>query len=201
MLLKLFIWPIAFILISTQHSHLVLAQTQKYQIYKGHKAIGILKTKKVEIGNSTSYYIESDATFRVIFEFNTQFKFETFFTDGNLCKSFAHNTLNDSERESTLINWESNKYKIIKDGKDPSILNINRPTYSMASMYYEEPGTRTEVFSERFGEYLAVKNISNAQYELTMPDGRHNIYTYKNGRCSEVEVDHMLATLYFKILL
>jgi len=200
MLFKSFLLLASLILIAHQHSHVVLAQTLKYQIFKGKKPIGILTTKKIENGNQTSFHIESDATFRIIFEFSTQFTFETFYKDGILFKSFARNMLNDSERESTLIQWNDGRYSMIKDGEEPSHLEISRPTYSMASLYYEEPGTRTKVFSERFGEYLAIKNIGNAQYELTMPDGRSNIYTYENGRCSKVEVDHMLATLYFKKL-
>lgn len=200
MLFRLFLLLASFVLIANQHSHVVLAQTLKYQIFKGKKPIGILTTKKVENGKHTSFHIESDATFRVIFEFSTQFTFEAFYKDGNLFKSSARNILNDSERESTLIEWKEGKYLIIKDGEEPANLDISRPTYSMASLYYEEPGNRTKVFSERFGEYLAIKSIGNAQYELTMPDGRSNIYSYENGRCSKVEVDHMLATLYFKKL-
>ncbi len=178
----------------------ILAQTYNYQIFKGDKPIGNMVTKRVQNGRFTEFNIESNATFRIIFEFNTQFKFETIFSEGKLCKSYAQNKLNDSERESTLITWEDEKYKLLKDSKESKLLEIKRPDYAMANLYYQEPKERTEVFSERFGEFLQIKSIGNAQYELTLPDGRTNIYTYKNGRCSEVKVNHMLATLYFRLM-
>lgn len=177
-----------------------LSQSYEYQIFKGNKPIGNILTNKIEKGSLTEFSIESNATFRIIFEFSTQFKFETSFSDGKLCRSFTKNMLNDSERESTEITWESGKYKITKDNDEVSFLDIKRPQYAMANLYYQEPVEVHEVFSERFGEYLPIKNIGSKQYELTLPDGKTNIYTYKDGRCSEVKVNHMLATLYFKLM-
>ena len=177
-----------------------LAQSYKYEIYKGNKPIGNILTKKLQKGDYTEYIIESNATFRIIFEFSTQFKFEASFLNGKLCRSFTKNMLNDSERESTEITWENGKYKLVKDNEEVSFLEIKRPEYAMANLYYQEPTEVSEVFSERFGEYLPIKSMGKKQSELTLPDGKTNIYTYENGRCSEVKVNHMLATLYFKLM-
>ena len=177
-----------------------LSQSYKYQIFKGNKEIGTLLIDKKKYGAEEHFKIESDATFRVVFEFSTQFTMEAVFEEGKLRRSLTKNTLNDSERESTLIELEDGKYKVLKDGDELDYLEIKHPEYSMAHLYYNEPKDLTKVFSERFAEFLAIREIEPSQYELTLPDGRTNIYTYKNGRCSEVKVNHMLATLYFRLV-
>ena len=177
-----------------------LSQSRKYLVYKGHKEIGVLTINKKNISDEEHFRIESDATFRVVFEFSTQFTMDAVFKAGKLKSSYTKNILNDSERESTLIELENGRYKRVIDGEDLDYLEIKHPEYSMAHLYYKEPKNMSEVFSERFGEFLSIKEINPSEYELTLPDGRTNIYTYKNGRCSEVKVNHMLATLYFKLV-
>ena len=108
------------------------------------------------------------------------------------------NTVNNKLKAESFTRKDDAGYHI-------SLLNdpqkvITKPiTYSMVSLYFKEPKGVDMVYSERYGEFLDIDKLEDHRYRLYLPDGREIVYNYENGNCVEIEVDHSLTTLYFKL--
>ncbi|WP_157638186.1 DUF6134 family protein [Flexithrix dorotheae] len=170
----------------------------EYDIIKGKNKIGELNATQKRIGDEMIYAIDSKVVISFLFELNIQFKYDSKFEKDYLTWSDFSNMTNDKERESTEITWEKHRYKVKTDKKE-SYLSKSQIAYTLSKMYFKEPVGKTMVFSERFAEYLTISEIEAHVYELTLPDGKKNIYTFENGICKEVKVDHTLATFYFRL--
>jgi hypothetical protein len=55
------------------------------------------------------------------------------------------------------------------------------------------------VFSENFRKFIPLKEIRPHYYELKLPDGNSNFYTYSNGVCSGAEVNTNFSKAFFRL--
>ncbi len=170
----------------------------EYDIIKGNNKIGELNATRNKLGEEVSYAIDSKVVISFLFELNIQFKYDSKFENDYLTWSDFSNMTNNKEKESTEITWEKYRYKVKTDKKE-SYVSKSQIAYTLSKMYFIEPIGIDKVFSERFAEYLTVSEIGDHMYELTLPDGKKNIYSFENGICNEVKVDHTLATFYFRL--
>lgn len=175
------------------------AQNLVYEIYKGNSHIGEMTAVRQQKGDSTTIAINSKVAFRVLFEVNILMDYLTCYRGGKLHTSLHTYHFNGKLKERLLVEHFGDHYQITDRDGEISRLEAARLPYALGSMYFGEPpaGT-TKVFSERFAQILNLREKEDGVWELEMPDGKTNIYRYKNGVCHHVEVDHMLATLYFK---
>lgn len=64
---------------------------------------------------------------------------------------------------------------------------------------HEEPINLQKIFSENYKRFIPIKAIKPHQYELQLPDGNRNFYTYANGICVSAEVNTTLSTVFFRL--
>ncbi|WP_143017138.1 DUF6134 family protein [Catalinimonas alkaloidigena] len=169
-----------------------------YDVVKGDKVIGQLRSNRHGGPEQVAYLMESTVTFRVIFEVQVDYFLECSFKDGKLVKSVTRNLVNDDVRNQSQVFWNGSQYKVVCDD-DTRMLDHPGIRHNMASIYYEEPQHITQVFSERYGEFLPLRNVRAGLYEMTLPDGQVNLYQYEDGVCTEVTVQNRLATIYFRL--
>jgi hypothetical protein len=67
----------------------------------------------------------------------------------------------------------------------------------MLQLYGNSPGTDIKVYSNHFQQLLDLKKVAENTYRLTLPDGNSNYYHYKNGICTQVDVERALFTIHF----
>ena len=72
--------------------------------------------------------------------------------------------------------------------------------YDLVCLYFREPVNITKVYSDTHGTFLNLRNIGPHKYELILPDGKKNIYTYQFGICTEVQVTQFFSKVYFKLV-
>ncbi|MDQ3537071.1 MAG: hypothetical protein M3421_15750 [Bacteroidota bacterium] len=173
-------------------------QELNYTILWKNDSIGFLKANRGPSNNFVKYNIQSDVSVRFLAKVDMVYKFENIYSNGVLVKGTSSNFVNDKKRSFTLIKWDGKNYTAQVDDDEVSV--PNKPIkFSMTSLYYKEPIGLNEIFSERFAVYCAINEISPHKYELTLPNGKKNYYTYKDGICTLVEVNHAIATFYFKL--
>ena len=171
-------------------------ETLQYDIVKGSKTIGTILATKSTLNNESKYELTSSVSFRFIGEISIKSVFKTHFTDDVLTYAFSENLLNDKQKEFSEIQWDGNQYHVQLKKENKTIEN-EKITYSMLSLYYQEPKHVQQVFSERFAEYCQIKEIETDKYELTLPDGNKNYYYYQDGICTRVEVERTLMDVAF----
>ncbi len=166
-----------------------------YNIVYKNDSIGYLDANYDINQSSELYIITSEASFRFLMRFSSDYSFENRFRGGTLVSSKTQNKVNDKVRSTSAITRKGDGYDMKID--DVSSRLNKKVTYAMANLYFHEPSDITEVFSERYGEFCKIKKVANHKYELHLPSGKKNYYSYKNGICQEVEVNHSMATFYF----
>lgn len=173
------------------------SQQLQYEIVWKDDSIGYLTADK-ELQKGGAYYeIESSVLFKFIASVKLDFYFENLFQDGTLQKAQTKNLMNDKLRASSEISWTGQQYQTTVD-EETAVLN-QKIKHTMTTLYYNEPKNINHVFSERYAEFCAIRPLGKGKYELTLPTGKKNYYSYQNGICTHVEVNHTLATFYFKL--
>jgi hypothetical protein len=192
------IQAVLLLLLNTTPIWEVSAQQINYDVYLNEKQVGSLSAKRSTKDELINYWIESDVNFRFIFKMNMNYTFETVFQNDMLIRAFTKNVVNDDEKSSSKVTWNGKFYQMeVKN--EQTVLKNTRITYSMAMLYFREPRNVSQVFSERYARFLAIKPLKEHYYELTMPDGKKNFYSYANGLCQLVEVQHTVGKISFKI--
>jgi hypothetical protein len=174
------------------------AQQINYDVYLNEKQVGYLLAKRSSKDDLTNYWIESNVNFRFVFKMNFNYTFETVFQNDMLIRASTLNTVNEDEKGSSKVTWNGKFYQMeVKNER--SELKNTRITYSMSMLYFREPRQISQVFSERYARFLAIRAVKEHSYELTMPDGKKNIYSYVNGICQAVEVQHSVGKISFRL--
>ncbi|MFT3948430.1 MAG: hypothetical protein QM763_15785 [Agriterribacter sp.] len=166
-----------------------------YDIIRNDKIIGYMKCSKLGNSETTEYINESSAKFSVIIDVSVYSKLQSSFRNGILEDGKLIRLVNGKTKADRHIRWSKDQYLINSDGKPAFIKSSIH--FSTACLMYAEPSGMTYIFSENFGKYVEVNETRPHTYVLRLPDG-NNIYTYKNGKCMEVEVQTTFATIYIR---
>jgi hypothetical protein len=174
------------------------AQERKlqYDVMRNGKIIGNINFVEMVQGQKKFISMTSDVKTKYIFSF-TDNTTETAAYDAGvmLYSSFYQNQTGSAIDNKTTI-AAGKFYKLSDDGKT-QMLELDPIRYNMLLLYTDMPENINKVYSANFQKHLDIKKIEENKYRLTMPDGKHNYYTYKNGLCTKVEIVRSLFTLQF----
>ncbi len=174
------------------------AQSKFYDIQLNGMNIGQLKVYTTTKGGEIHYFANAEASIWLFGRKNITTLFQSVYKDKMLEESSFHEKLNEKTQNMSTVNREGNGYEVSINNERSTISN-RRVTYSTAILYHMEPAHITELFSERYGKFCPIKPIGPGKYELTMPDGKKNHYTYVNGVCEQVEVHTNLYRFRFSL--
>ncbi len=197
MMLKVF--TIFFIFLFT-YSVDGIGQDKTYSLSVAGKDIGKLKVFELKkINDITVQKVESE--FKFLFQ-TGKFVNESSFSKGRLLEARSIHSINGNVKEITNTKLlPSNHYKVIfseNNSEKKEIKSLQKNIHgTLTGLFYSEPVGSQEVYSERFGVFCPVKLIAAGSYEVRMPDGKRNVYTYEKGECNQLQTE--LAG--FKLLL
>lgn len=72
-------------------------------------------------------------------------------------------------------------------------------TYTTARFFHDEPAGVKVLFSENYRKFISLMEIRPHYYELELPDGNSNFYSYSNGICTGAEVNTNLSKVFFRL--
>jgi len=84
------------------------------------------------------------------------------------------------------------RYMIDLEGEKSTLDNVEIQ-HSVSDLYFTEPRQVTSIYSETLGKLLSIRPLGNGAYELSLPEGKKNIYRYQKGTLVDVEVNHTLG--------
>ncbi len=176
------------------------AQERKlvYDVMKNGNIIGEIIFLELTKDQKKFLKLTSDVRTRFIFCFSDHAEEVASFEDGVMLYSSYYQKQNGSDKANKRTIASGKSYKLIDH--DVSKLIICSPIrYNTLLLYTNIPETINKVYSDNFQKLLDIKKVEENRYRLTLPDGNHNYYTYKNGICSKVDIERTFFTVQFAL--
>ncbi|HKP31953.1 MAG TPA: DUF6134 family protein [Chitinophagaceae bacterium] len=161
----------------------------KYKITRDGEVIGWTTISRITENEITKIILQSEVKARFFFQFNVFATEEVTLRGGVITHTAQFRKMNGDVKENKEMRFTINGYEVYKGSKIERLpfttLNAN-----ILSLYFQEPLSVQEVYSDKFQKMIAVKCLGNGKYKLKLPDGNSSTYHYRNGNCIRVEIDH-----------
>ncbi len=172
------------------------AQKLNYKIFFNKDYIGNLVAERDIQKERSHYLLKSKMTVDKIINVSIEYRLEGDFVNQKLTRSSAYQKVNNKVQVSSNTQWDGSAYNI--QTIDKSTILRNKPIgYNLCSLYFNEPVNVKEVYSDTFGEFLKLKSLGKHRYELQLPDGKKNFYSYNAGICYQVETEQLFSKITF----
>lgn len=176
-----------------------MAQKLTYQIFFGNDSIGLLKAEHKVIAGNQHYELRSNMSVNTLVNIDVQYILTASFDKDKLLNSYTEQDVNGRIKVSSTLKWDGKSYQIQTLQKRDKIKNT-QITYNLATLYFKEPVNIQKVYSDTHGTFLTIKSLGQHSYDLILPDGKRNKYTYQFGICTEVEVNQLFSKVFFKLV-
>ncbi|UYQ92306.1 hypothetical protein MKQ68_19665 [Chitinophaga horti] len=171
------------------------AQSFKYEVLFNNKVVGDIKVNQRVNGTNRSVTLESRVKIKLIASISVDTDIANEYEGNVLVKAKAVRLGNDSKETTTQK--QANDYKVVRQGKAATLPEA-KIIYAVTDLYITEPKTAKFVYSETLGKLLPVRPLGQEKYEISMPDGKKNIYRYSGGKLAEAEVNHVIGKAIFR---
>jgi hypothetical protein len=168
-----------------------------YDVIRNGNVIGYLHASRINSDNQVEYINESNVSVTLLFTLSMYSKVTGAFRNGMLINGTALRKVNGHNKVNTVIQWQSNHYLLKVDDDQKEIRE--KITYTTACLFNVEPIGITRIFSENFGKFISLKEVRPHYYELHLPDGNKNYYSYSNGICTGAEVNTNFTKAFFRL--
>lgn len=172
-------------------------QVLRYDVIRNDKVIGHMESVQKLRGNSTEYHTESSVHVNLVVTLSIYTRVTGYFQNGYLVSGSAIRKVNNSTRVNTRISLQKDRY-LIEDEDHRSELR-EKISYTSACLMHIEPKGMNRLFSEAYRKFIPIKELRPHYYELQLPDGNRNYYTYSNGICIGAEVNTNLSKAFFRL--
>jgi|SRR5690242_5876864 hypothetical protein len=190
------VWLILMLLIGFHYYSAAQEKTSHYDVIRNGNVIGYLNvTQKVK--DSFIYLrLQSEVKASLLFySYDCKTIEDAVFVNGAMVYSWYYKKENG--KEVSIHTKKSNGYfKVVNNG-DKGFQSYSSLDNNMLQLYGNSPGTDIKVYSNHFQQLLDLKKVAENTYRLTLPDGNSNYYHYKNGICTQVDVERALFTIHF----
>lgn len=167
-----------------------------YDVMRNGKVIGKISFVEMISGQKKFLSMTSDVKTKFIFAFSDDTAETAAYDNGVMVYSsfYQKQTGSGTANKTTIATGKD--YKLTDDGKS-TVASIEPIRYNMLLLYTTIPEGISKVYSANSQKHLDIKKMPDNRYRLTLPDGKFNYYTYKNGICTKVEIVRSLFTLHF----
>ena len=178
-----------FFFITFQLAVAKLADTPLYfNIVLKDKIVGSLMATQNSRGLKTYYHSSTIINTRIIKDISVNHKYEVTFVNKILERADADITVNNKPHTKTVTQWKNNKYQIIKNDKNLSVLK-DSIEYATIMLYFKEPINVDRCYSEQDGSFNTIISLGNHTYKKINSKGKENVYYYKDGTLKKAIID------------
>lgn len=183
---------------SLTFSSVLVAQDLYYDAFFRGDRVGYMKVSQSNEGEKTIARSETKLTVSMLLSVDLLVQFETEFRNGNMVKSNA-TSYRDGELNGQSIGWRSGvSYIVNQDGERKTVVapSIDR---CVTTIHWMKPEGQSQIYSERWGQFLKVTKESDGRYGLHLPNGDVNYYRYSGNVATSLEVNHGWFSMEFKL--
>jgi len=177
-----------FFLLLFAASGLTFGQTYKYDV----KAMGINAgtlsvTRKT--GNGTEQYVlETHSSINYLLgKIEVDHITRCTYKNGVLQNSYVRNDKNGEVEYYTSADYDGSVYQITTEkGKK----TLSGPiTFAICHLFFDgEPTGKTQIYSDRYGQYVPLKKVEDHVYRIDFPDKDYIIYHYESGKIVKADI-------------
>lgn len=189
-------WPILLLFLCCCFHAAAQEKILQYDVVRNGSVIGYLTVTK-KIKDSIVYLgVRSEVkTSLFFFSYSSRIMEDAVFENGAMICSSYYKKEND--KEISIHRKKSGGYFNVVDKKDNTLPRYLSLHHNTLQLYCNSPGSDIRVYSNHYGQFLDVKKIDENRYRLILPDGNSNYYNYKNGICTQVDIERALFTIHF----
>ena len=165
-----------------------------YDVFLDGRSIGTYQVNRTELNGTENFRVETNTAAGLIRRDKHRFVMLSSYDDSKLIASDLKNWMNGRLESSTLIHWDGKQY-VQQSGEDLKPIFEEIVTYSSACMFFEEPVGMSSLFYEKYGKKLKVEDLGGHVYEVTLPNGGKERYSYFDGEVMTVEFVQSFATI------
>lgn len=173
------------------------AQKLKYTVRLKNDIIGMMQAERTP-GAKTKIKINSHISVQVLIRLELEYLMESVFEKGILLLSQTIQTANGREHANTTTSKEKDGYKVVTQ-KETTLYPHPEIRTNLCKLYFEEPLGISEVWSDTYGTMLKIKPAGKNRYQLILPDGKSNFYSYYKGICTLVETELPFGKVTFQL--
>ncbi len=156
------------------------AQNKKMKITWSGDSIGYIKANRVYSGEHEKIAIDAISRVSVLWLVRKIVsKSRTSFKAGKMQHCHASLSINGKVKSSTVRRLKS-YYKMLSGTKVK--YHYSSIGFTVSKLFYHEPKGLDSIFSEQHQQFCQLKKTGTATYQLSLPNGYTNSYTYKNGK-------------------
>lgn len=164
-----------------------------YEVKIGHKNLGELKVSKQEMGSREDYEFNQITEDGLLHRSTVQYSMHSQYENEKLVSMELRNIVDDVLLQSTDMELVDGVYELHTDLGNMTIPESElRP--GSAKMFFGEPEGLSSVFHEKYGSNVNLIKKAENIYELQLPNGGREVYTYKDGKVFFVMIDRTFAT-------
>ncbi|MEO5500924.1 MAG: DUF6134 family protein [Ginsengibacter sp.] len=174
------------------------AQERKlqYDVTRNGNVIGYLNVTEKTKGNIVFLELKSEVKTRLLlFSYSSKVIEDVIFEDGMMIFSFYYRKENGKQTSVEARKTDGN-FIVTENGRK-SLQHYKPVLNNILQLYCNSPGMDTKKYSNISQQFLDIKRVAENRYRLTLPDGNYNYYNYKNGKCTQVDVERTLFTIHF----
>jgi len=180
---------IPFFLLSNTSSYNTDAKVEKisFSIINKNSKIGFIDIEKSSLDKTIIYTINSEVTTRVILNFHAEGREKSIYNEDTLVFSSVYRKINKKVKLNQSLSLIEGKY-ILNNKHKKELLNIGVITNNLVTLYFFEPINLKEVYTDKYKKMIKITPLGKGKYQIILPNKSSNIYHYKNGICTMIEV-------------
>lgn len=172
------------------------AQTHVYEAFiKGNK-VGEMTVVQEVNDESEKISVVTHIEAHMLVTIRVDFESHSSYMDGRLVEATAISKTNGRVHSQAQTSFKNGGYTAKVDRKTKTI--AQKTIYGGDLFYCEEPVDFKEVYSLASGELLQVEKAGEHAYYF-IHDGKKELHKYANGVLTELQIDHRLYTVIFKL--
>lgn len=178
----------------------VFAQQHTFQMSAFGIDFGKLTVTRTQENDSTELYsLYAKGLLKIIlWERNDETQNTVRYQNGKLVSSDFMQKETKKITQWNKIRFDGKKY--IVDSEKGKRTFTKRPAFSVLKLYFENPESLTEIFSEAEADYIPMRHINDNTVEVKNKNGGKGLYYYKDNVIQELEFYTAIAKVNAKKL-
>ena len=190
--LALILLPALFVL--TSFGPTANVHNYSYDVSLDGRPIGSYMVSRTDIDASSTIKVEHNMAAGLIRKAEHKSVLLSLYDENRLVSSQLKTWVNEKLESESELRWDGNQY-VKYDGERMEEIGKQLVSYSSACVFFEEPIDRSTLFYEKYGKELSVEIIGDHKYEVKLPNGSKEQYTYHNGEVVMVEIVQTFTTI------
>ncbi|GAB5526626.1 MAG: hypothetical protein Roseis2KO_44980 [Roseivirga sp.] len=172
------------------------AQTHVYEAFIRGNKVGEMKVVQEVNDESEKISVVTHIEAHMLVSIRVDFESHSSYMDGKLIEATAISKTNGRVHSQAQTSFKNGSYTVKVDRKTKTL--AQKTIYGGDLFYCEEPTDMKEVYSLASGELLQVEKAGDHEYYF-VHDGKKELHKYTDGVLSELQIDHRLYTVIFKL--